>query len=113
MRFPDDVPTLTAGDVTLRAHRPDDVDAVVEQCLDPVSVQWTTVPKGYTREMAIEFTGTSVPQMWESDKEFAFAIECTHRDGRRRFGGTVSCATRALGAQSWRSAPTRRSGGVA
>ncbi len=90
MRFPEDVPTLTDGDVTLRAHRPDDADAVIEQCIDPLSVQCTTVPLGYTREMALEFTGTSVPQMWQTEKEFAFAIECTHPDGRRRFGGTVS-----------------------
>jgi RimJ/RimL family protein N-acetyltransferase len=90
MRFPDDVPTLTDGDVTLRAHRIEDAAAVVEQCVDPVSVRWTTVPPGYTREMALEFVGTSVPAKWESEKELAFAIECTHPDGRRRFGGTLS-----------------------
>lgn len=90
MRFPADVPTLTSGDVTLRAHSVDDVDAIVEQCVDPVSVQWTTVPLGYTREMALEFVGTSVPQMWETGKEHIFAIECTHPDGRRRFGGSLS-----------------------
>ncbi len=90
MLFPDDVPTLTHGDVTLRAHRLDDADAIVEQCVDPVSVQWTTVPVGYTRSMAVEFAGSSVPEMWKSEKEFIFAIECTHPDGRRRFGGSLS-----------------------
>ena len=47
---PDDVPVLTDGVVTLRAHRPDDVDAVLEQCADPVSQRWTTVPVPYPRE---------------------------------------------------------------
>ncbi len=90
MRFPDDVPTLTSGDVTLRAHRPDDADAIVEQCTDPVSVRWTTVPRGYTRDQAVEFAAKRIPEGWESGSEYAFAIECTHPDGVRRFGGTVS-----------------------
>ena len=48
MTFPDDVPTLTDGDVMLRPHRVEDADAVVEQCTDPTSIRWTTVPLGYT-----------------------------------------------------------------
>lgn len=90
MEFPDDVPTLTDGDVVLRAHRADDADAVVEQCVDPVSLAWTTVPRPYTRAMAEEFIGTSVPAGWRSGEELAFALECTHPDGERRFGGTLS-----------------------
>nr|MBA3234287.1 GNAT family N-acetyltransferase [Propionibacteriales bacterium] len=90
MRFPDDVPTLTSGDVTLRAHRRQDANTIVEQCVDPVSVQWTTVPHHYTREMALEFVESSIPQMWASGKEQIFAIECTHPDGQRRFGGSLS-----------------------
>ncbi|MBA2698140.1 MAG: GNAT family N-acetyltransferase [Nocardioidaceae bacterium] len=90
MRFPDDVPTLGSRDVVLRAHRPEDADAVVEQCVDPVSLRWTTVPRPYSRAMAEEFIGKSVPQGWESGKEFAFALECTHPSGERRFGGTLS-----------------------
>lgn len=46
MRFPDDVPELTSGDLTLRAHRLEDADAVVEQCVDAVSLQWTTLHFG-------------------------------------------------------------------
>ena len=38
MTFPDDVPILTDGDVTLRAHRAGDVPALLEQALDPVMV---------------------------------------------------------------------------
>ncbi|MBA3308759.1 MAG: GNAT family N-acetyltransferase [Nocardioidaceae bacterium] len=94
MRFPDDVPTLSSGDVTLRAHRLDDLDAMVEQCVDPVSVQWTTVPLGFTRDNAVEFASKTVPQGWESGHELAFAIESTHPGGKRRFSGTVSLVDR-------------------
>ncbi len=90
MRFPDDVPVLTEGDVTLRAHRQDDVPALVEQCNDAVSLEWTTVPRPYTDEMGIEFITKSIPGLWETEKEFLFAIEATHPDGERRFGGTLS-----------------------
>ncbi|HEY1916695.1 MAG TPA: GNAT family protein [Streptosporangiaceae bacterium] len=31
-RFPDDVPVLTDGAVTLRAHAPADLDGIVQQC---------------------------------------------------------------------------------
>ncbi len=90
MRFPEDVPTLTDGDVTLRAHRPSDGAAVVEQCVDPVSVRWTTVPLGYSLEQAKQFLTVSIPCGWDVESEYAFAIETTHPDGERRFSGTIS-----------------------
>ncbi len=90
MKFPDDVPTLTHGDVTLRAHRLDDIEAVVEQCVDAESVRWTTVPHGYTAEMARSFVTQAIPRMWETENEWIFAIEATHADGQRRFGGSLS-----------------------
>lgn len=90
MRFPDDVPALTAGDITLRAHRVEDADAIVEQCIDPVSIQSTTVPLGYDHAMAIDWVTTSIPEMWATEKEFCFAIESTYPDGVRRFSGTLS-----------------------
>ncbi len=90
MTFPDDVPTLADGDVTLRAHRLDDADACVEQCVDPVSVRWTTVPYGYDHAMAVDWLTNVVPSGWESGAERSFAIESTHPDGRRRFSGSVS-----------------------
>lgn len=90
MRFPDDVPTLTDGDVTLRAHRPGDAPAVVEQCSDPGSIRWTTVPLGYTLDMALDFLTVAMPKGWDTEQELSFAIESTHPDGQRRFSGTVS-----------------------
>jgi RimJ/RimL family protein N-acetyltransferase len=107
MRFPRDVPRLTDGVVTLRAHRPEDIDDVVEQARDPLSVQWTTVPLRYTRDDAHRFVTQAMPGGWESDQEWGFAVEAL--DGRRpRFGGTVSLRDRderraevAFGAHPW------------
>ena len=90
MKFPDQVPTLTDGDVTLRAHRIDDAAAVLEQCLDPLSVQWTTVPLNYTSDMAVSFVTQAARGGWESGQERLFAIESTYPDGRRRFSGSIS-----------------------
>lgn len=58
MRFPDDVPVLTDGRVTLRAHRFADVDAVVEQCRDEEMQRYTLVPLRYAREDAVAFVST-------------------------------------------------------
>jgi RimJ/RimL family protein N-acetyltransferase len=90
MNFPDDVPVLASGDVTLRAHRLDDVPAIVEQCTDPLSVRWTTVPLDYTAELATDWVTVRVPATWQGESERLFAIECTHPDGTRRFAGSLS-----------------------
>ena len=47
MDIPPWAPTLTDGVVTLRAHRPADVDDVLAQGRDPVMQRWTTVPVPY------------------------------------------------------------------
>ena len=90
MRFPDEVPTLVDGDVTLRAHRVDDAAAIVEQCVDAVSIRWTTVPPGYDNAMAVEWVTEAIPAGWQSGSARTFAIESTHPDGRRRFSGSLS-----------------------
>jgi RimJ/RimL family protein N-acetyltransferase len=84
------VPVLSDGVVTLRAHHDDDVARIVEQCLDPVSVEWTTVPLGYTRDDATTFVRHVMPGGWASDQEWGFAVEYG-----ARFGGTVSLRNRA------------------
>ena len=68
-------PTLTDGVVTLRAHVADDVDRIVEQCLDPAMQAWTTVPVPYDRPMAEDFALTDVPHHWADGSEWAFAVE--------------------------------------
>ena len=84
MRFPEDVPTLTDGVVTLRAHRSDDLEGIVEQCSDPESVARTTVPAPYGPEHAAEWVGASVPAGWRQGSDLHVAIEV---DGR--FAGSA------------------------
>jgi RimJ/RimL family protein N-acetyltransferase len=88
--FPDAVPVLRDGDVTLRAHRADDARAVVEQCTDPLSVRWTLVPSPYDLGMARGWIHDTAPAGWRDGSEHLFAIESTHPDGERRFSGSLS-----------------------
>ncbi len=96
-------PTLTDGVVTIRGHRPEDAEGSYEQCQDPLSQRWTTVPLPYSREMSEEFVTTTMPGGWADDSEWAFAIEV---DGR--YGGTISLSNEgdhraeiAYGAHPW------------
>jgi ribosomal-protein-alanine N-acetyltransferase len=83
-------PELSDGVVTLRAPRLSDVDDVVAQCVDPASVQWTTVPAPYDRTMAETFVSVAVPEGWRTHTDLCLAIEATHPDGVRRFSGSLS-----------------------
>jgi ribosomal-protein-alanine N-acetyltransferase len=96
MRFPDEVPSLTDGVVTLRAHRPDDAEAVWEQCQDPLSQQWTTVPVPYSRNEAVEFIAR-VGDSWTDDQMWNFAIETDGGSGPGRFGGTIGLDPKGIG----------------
>lgn len=96
MRFPHDVPMLTDGTVSLRAHTDDDVEGVYEQCVDPVSQQWTTVPVPYTRQDAADFVARRAGA-WEADREWGFAIEADGGSGAGRFGGSISLEPRGSG----------------
>lgn len=108
MSYPDDVPTLTDGVVTLRAHRPEDVDAVMEQGTDPVSVAWTTVPVPYHRRHAEDFVGSIIPSGWDSGTGWAFALEAVDDEGAARYAGTLELRDRggdraeiAYGSHPW------------
>ncbi|MGB7819086.1 MAG: GNAT family N-acetyltransferase [Ornithinibacter sp.] len=50
MPFPACVPELTDGLALLRAHRPEDLDRIVEQSRDAQSLRWTTIPRPYTEK---------------------------------------------------------------
>ena len=78
-------PTLTDGHVTLRAHRPDDAAGSFEQCQDPSSQRWTTVPVPYSMDDARTFVEEICPGGWADGSDWAFAVEV---DGR--YAGTVS-----------------------
>ncbi len=74
MDLPAWAPTLTDRVVTLRAHRGEDLEAVVAQCRDPQMQRWTTVPVPYERHHAEEWLA-SRPREWSEGTNLAFAIE--------------------------------------
>ena len=107
MTFPDDVPVLTDGVVTLRAHTPDDAQGVFEQCQDPVSRRWTTVPLDYTLE-----DGALVRHRPGAGGLGGGPQGLRRRGGRRRPGrrgsaAPSSCVTRAAAGPRSRTARTR------
>jgi ribosomal-protein-alanine N-acetyltransferase len=89
MRYPGDVPTLTDGTVSLRALRPDDAEAVYEQCQDSRTQQWTTVPVPYSRHDAAEFVD-HVRKNWLADSSWTFAIETDGGAGPGGFAGSIA-----------------------
>ncbi len=78
------VPTLTDGTVTLRAHHDDDIEGALEQCQDPQTQRWTTVPVPYTRADAERFVRERMPAVWADGSSWAFAVELAGR-----YAGTV------------------------
>jgi len=85
MAFPDDVPVLSDGTVSLRAHHRGDLDSIVEQCTDPLSIEWTTVPVPYTLAHAAEWVDQRIPKAWSDGSDLCFAIET-----EGRFAGSTS-----------------------
>ena len=86
-------PTLTDGEdpdrITLRPHRADDVDAVLESCQDAETQAWTTVPSPYVRADAQAFVAGHAPNL--RDGTVSLAIEAVDEaTGRPRFAGSVS-----------------------
>ena len=96
-RFPQDVPVLTDGVVTLRAPRLEDAEGSYEQCLDPLSRQWTSVPLEYTRADSVEYLTSFLPAGWREDTEWGFAVEVPGEAGEPAYGGTVSLRNRGEG----------------
>jgi len=78
------IPVLTDGEVTLRAHRLSDVDEMVVQCTDPLSIAGTGLPLAYTPEDAVRYATETVPNGWQNRSEWGFAVEA------RGFAGSVS-----------------------
>lgn len=95
--YPSGVPELTDGVVTLRPYLLDDVPWCVEQCADPDTLTWITVPVPYTRDDAVEWVRRTVPRGWTDQSDLAFAIQAAHPDGVSRYSGGVSLRPRRDG----------------
>lgn len=72
MPEPLQIPVLTGQDVTLRPHTMHDLAPVLERCVDPESVRWTTVPSPYTEDMAREYLEETIEP---SADRISWAIE--------------------------------------
>jgi RimJ/RimL family protein N-acetyltransferase len=96
MKYPDDVPLLTDEVVTLRPHQPDDLDAIFEQCQDPDSQRYTTIPVPYTRDDAAAFL-KSRAECWESGTSWPFAMQVEGGVGPTRFAGSIGLGLKAPG----------------
>jgi RimJ/RimL family protein N-acetyltransferase len=109
MRFPDDVPVLTDGPVTLRAHTTADIGPAYETCQDPEMQRWTTIPVPYLQEHAVSFLTEQVPAGWADGSSYAWAIEY---DGR--YAGTVDLRDRqgGVGEIGFAVSPWARGNGV-
>ena len=97
--YPDGVPHLTDGTVTLRAMTEADLPASVEQSVDPETVRWTTVPSPYDIEDAREFFGV-IRAGWEDDGEKTFVIEVTGDPDPIAFAGLIDVRPSQRGS-SW------------
>lgn len=93
--FPGGVPVLTDGHVLLRAHSVADAPRVLEQCLDPESVRWTTIPRDYTIEMAHEFLEVIAADWQAPDGHRYWAI--TDASDPETFLGTIDIRPRGAG----------------
>lgn len=79
------VPTLTDGDVVIRALGEQDIPGCYEQCIDPLSVEWTQVPRPFTPEMARDFCLRIAPEAWADGSQWIFCVEA---DGR--YAGNIA-----------------------
>ncbi|MFW0792244.1 GNAT family N-acetyltransferase [Gordonia sp. CPCC 205515] len=73
--WPLNVPVLTDGVVTLRAHAADDVDRIIELSTDPEMLRWTPIFSPYRRADAQAYAMVMVPRTWDQGIGMVWAIE--------------------------------------
>lgn len=86
-------PVLHDDVVTLRPHTLDDEAAVYRRSLDPATVEWTTIPQPYERNMAREYLehvlSHKQPMLsWaiDVDRQMSGPIDLTFQDDTCSFG---------------------------
>ena len=89
MRFPYDVPVLTDGVITLRAHTEADVELLYETTLDADSLRWTAIPLDNTRADSRHFATEIMRIGWEEKDHHGWAIEAIDDDGIAKFAGNI------------------------
>ncbi len=89
MRFPQDVPVLSDGVVTLRAHCAADVELLYEVALDPEALRWTSIPLNNTRADSHHFATEVMRIGWEQKNFRGWAIDTVDDNGITKFAGNV------------------------
>ena len=89
--WPQEIPTLTFGLVTLRPSTESDIDSIFDACQDPLIPAFTTVPSSFTIDHAIDFV-RSDPFNFAERREIRFIIEFGNGLDRK-FAGVISLHT--------------------
>lgn len=72
INWPETIPTLSDGNLTLRAWQSSDVNFVYDSCQDPDILEFTTVPAPYTQNDAREFIESRI-HLFNAKKYIPFA----------------------------------------
>ena len=88
--WPEEIPTLKVGRLTLRPVRPTDAEAIHKGAQDPEVPKFTTLPTNYTLDMAINFSKNRVVERHANRTEILFAIDLLNAEGENSFAGVIS-----------------------
>lgn len=110
--FPGDVPVLTDGVVTLRAHRESDLDLMFEMTKDPEALRWTAIPLDNTRDDNRRFATEIMKDGWERHDHRGWAIEAVDDDGVAKFAGNIDVRGAPIADIGWALHPWARGRGL-
>jgi RimJ/RimL family protein N-acetyltransferase len=86
--WPNEVPTLTRGLITLREPHLDDTQAVFDGCQDPLIPQFTAISADFSMAHALDYVQRTEASV-RTQRELPFVIEYGNGDDRA-FAGTIS-----------------------
>lgn len=113
MKFPHDVPVLTDGVVTLRAHTQADLELLYETARDAESLRWTAIPMDNTREDSRRFATEIMRAGWEEKDHRGWAIEALDDEGVAKFAGNVDVRNTPIADVGYVLHPWARGRGIA
>ena len=90
LSWPLNVPVLSDGIVTLRAHARADLDDHLGMANDPDMGRWTSVVQPQTPEQTEHYALTVIPNGWNDGSARTWAIEAVDPSGRPRFAGNIA-----------------------
>ncbi|MCW2830116.1 MAG: family N-acetyltransferase [Aeromicrobium sp.] len=106
------VPVLSDGVVTIRAHVPTDIDPMLEMAVDPLMVRWTGIPVPHSRSMSEQFAFTIIPRGWADATHRGWAVEAVDDEGRSRFAGNVDVRQKPIADIGFALHPWARGRGI-